>query len=391
MKATGFVKRTCVMGLALFFLHGAGLINAQERKDRAEVQPGHPRLFIRADSDGGPRIVTIDMIKKKAQDPRFERFHKRLHGSVANLAMRALAYDDQAAADSAVAVLVAPIELLGNTTDGEMVMWAAMAFDWLYNHPAFDPWEKALAVEQISEGAEALYGYLHEPGNNHIFHTRMYGWPTGLAAAGIALTGHYAAAPKLLKFATKYYRQDILPARRLLGGSVQNGFGYGRRYTMFLTGHYLSMIYSATGEDLWRKIREHQEDWAAREAEFIIYGRQPDGLMAKFGDCYRRTSERYSFRVIAERNWHYREPVFQGYLEMLLGEQKETVFEPGAAYIAYLFYEPGRPAADFRSLPKRTVFGPHGTGMVFWREGWGRNDTWIFFKCGDYFDNHGHY
>lgn len=380
------------MGLTLFFLHGAGLIKAQERKDCAEAQPGHPRLFVKAESDGNPRTVTLDIIRKKAQDPRFERFHRHLHGSVVNLAMRALAYDDQSAADSAIAILIAPIKLFGNTTDGELVMWAAMAFDWLYNHPSFDPWEKALAVEQISEGAEQLYEYLHGPEEgNHIFHTRMYGWSTGLAAAGIALTGHYAGASKLLKFATGYYQKDILPARRLQGGSVHNGFGYGRRYTMFLTGHYLSMIYSATGEDLWTEIREHQEDWAAREAEFIIYGRQPDALMAKFGDCYRRTSERYSFRVIAERNWHYREPVLQGYLQMLLDEKTETVFEPGAAYIAYLYYDPDRPTADYRSLPKRTIFGPHGPGMVFWKEGWGRNDTWIFFKCGDYFDNHGHY
>ena len=58
-------------------------------------------------------------------------------------------------------------------------------------------------------------------------------------------------------------------------------------------------------------------DWANREAEFIIYGRQPDGLMAKFGDCYRRTSERFSFRVIAERNWQQPNPVFQGYLNYL--------------------------------------------------------------------------
>ena len=106
--------------------------------------------------------------------------------------------------------------------------------------------------------------------------------------------------------------------------------------------------------------------------------------MFKFGDCYRRTSERFSFRAIAERNWHYREPVLQGYLQFLLDEQTESVFEMGQDYMAYLYYDPEFPAAGVDRLPARNIFGRHGTGMVIWR-GWERDDPWIFFKCGDYF------
>ncbi len=354
-----------------------------------EVMPDHPRLMLRAQSDGDPHIITPEMLRSRAADPRFEQFHTRLHRSMANYAMRALAYDDPAAADSAIAKLLEPNLWSGTTWDGIRVMWEAFVFDWLYNHPNFDPWEKALAIQQIAQDGERLYESLQN--DSHIFHTRMYAWATGVAAAGYALSGHYDDARKLVRFANKYYGENLMPARRLLGGSVHNGFGYGRHYIMWLTGHYLSMVYTATGEDLWSKVRSEQDNWAAREAEFIIYGRQPDGLMAKFGDCYRRTSERFSFRVISERNWYYQNPVYQGYLNRLLSEQKESVFEIGNDYIAYLFFDPDRPGESVELLPTKTLFGQQGTGIAIWRSGWSPDDLWLFFSCGDYFGNHGHY
>ncbi len=355
----------------------------------ADIRPDHPRLLIRADGGGDPHTVTFEMLKKKADDPRFEQFRKRLRRSKVNYAMRAIVYDDAAAADTAIAMLITPNMWSGTTWDGIRVMWKAFVFDWLYNHPNFDDWEKAMAVEQLIADSERLYDTLQD--GIHLFHTRMYAWTTGLAAAGYALTGHYEDAGKFINWANDYYKNDLLPARRLLGGSVHNGFGYGRHYIMWLVGHYLSIVYTATGEDLWSEIRRNQDDWTAREAQFIIYGRQPDGLMAKFGDCYRRTSERFSFRVISERNWFYHEPVFQGHLKSLLEEQPVSVFEIGNDYIAYLYYEPDRPSASVNVLPPKTMFGPHGTGMVIWRSGWDPGDLWIFFKCGDYFGNHGHY
>jgi heparinase II/III-like protein len=365
------------------------LLAALQVSGAAPVRPDHPRLLLRADSEGNPRLVTLEMVRNKARDPRYNRFRDRLKRSIPNLAMRALAYGDDAAADSAIALMVKPIEYSNTTWDGYRVMFYSLGFDWLYNHPNFDDWEKALTLDRIVAGARYLHRALHE--GSHLFHTRMYGWTTGLAAAGYALSGHFGEAGIWLEYANQYYRNDLLPGRRLLGGSVHNGSGYGRHYIMAFTGHYLSLVYTATGEDLWMDIRRNQDDWAAREALFIIYGRQPDGLMFKFGDCYRRTSERFSFRAIAERNWHYREPVLQGYLNFLLDEQAGSVFEMEQDYMAYLYYEPELQSATVEELPARAIFGQHGTGMVFWRGGWERSDPWIFFKSGDYFGNHGHY
>ncbi|MEA2062953.1 MAG: heparinase II/III family protein, partial [Gemmatimonadota bacterium] len=402
MEVSGPAVKTSVIWILLLVLACTTLPAAP-----APVLPGHPRLLIRAESGGDPRIVTIEMIRKRARDPRFDRFRKRLTHSMPNLAMRALAYDDPAAADSAIAMLIKPIRFRGTGWDGYKLMFSSLAFDWLYNHPKFDQWEKAQAVDQITAGARYLYSVLREEQQgttndyNTLFHPRTNGFTMGLAAAGYALwddsgeagkwIGFDNEAARWVKFANDYFDRDILPARHLLGGSVHNGCGYGRHYVMCMTGHYLSLVYTATGRDQWTEIREHQDDWAAREALWVIYSRQPDGLMVKYGDCFRRTSERFSFRVIAERNWHYREPVMQGYLNFLVEEQPESVFELGHDYMAYLYYDPARkPVAPVSSLPKYTVFGPHGLGQIVWR-GWERNDPWIFFKCGDYFTNHDHY
>jgi hypothetical protein len=402
VKKLGSTVITIVALIVLMILTGETLPAASE-----QMQIEHPRLLIRAESGGNPRIVTVEMIRKRAHDPRFDRFKKRLSHSMPNLAMRALAYNDSAAADSAIAQLVKPIRFRGTGWDGYSVLFASLCYDWLFNHPNFDQWEKALAASQITSGARHLYSVLREESQgstndyNTLFHPRMTSFAMGLAAAGYALwedtgkTGGWAGAgqeaDRWIRFINNIFERELLPARRILGGSVHNGCGYGRHYVMCMTGHYLSLVYTATGRDLWTEIRKDQDDWAAREALWIIYSRQPDGLMAKYGDCFRRTSERFSFRVIAERSWHYNEPVMQSYLNSLLEEQSESVFELGHDYMAYLYYNPDRqPVAPVTTLPGQTIFGPHGLGQVVWR-GWERNDPWIFFKCGDYFTNHDHY
>ncbi|MBN2288679.1 MAG: heparinase II/III family protein, partial [Candidatus Glassbacteria bacterium] len=154
--------------------------------------------------------------------------------------------------------------------------------------------------------------------------------------------------------------------------------------------------YSATGENLWQMIREEQGDWAWREALFLICGEQPDGQMVRFGDNFFRGTERFSFRVVSERAFAYGEPAGAGYINYLLETHARMTenrpgMEMGSEYQVFLYWDADNPGVPRSTLPKRTLFSPRGTGMAFWRTGWGEDDTFIFFKCGDYFDNHGHF
>jgi hypothetical protein len=358
-----------------------------------EVFQAHPRLFFR-DSTWGERSITTEQLKQRVDDPRYAAYRNRLTYSACNVALRACLTDDSAAAEEAITMLRTPFAFGGTTTDGELVMWAAMAFDWLYNHHAFTDEIKQEVVSTLAAGASYLRNQYSSQGA-HIFHTRMPAFVVGVAMAGLAIDGHHSSSQGHIEWADSVMTQHIFPGRELQDGTVHNSLAYGRRYTMWHTGHFMSAWYSATGQDKWADIRANQGDWAWREALFMMHARQPDSLFVRFGDNYRRTSERYTFRVIGERAFAYDEPVGKNYLNYLFETQAaqsdNRVVEEGNSYNVFLWWDADSRGFSFRSLPGRAMFSPDGTGMVLWRSGWDEGETHIFFKCGNYFGDHGHF
>jgi len=352
------------------------------------VHPEHPRLFFRS-QDWGPRGLTLEMLKERARRPGAESILAKLDGSLPNLAMRSLLTNDEKATLEAVERLKEPVSFNGTTSDGILVGQRAMAFDWLYHHPLFTDEEKTIAAGHIAEGARRLIR--QQESEAHIFHTRMYGWAMGIALAGLAVHGDHPQAESFIRFGGAYFKEKLFPARRLQDGSVHNSFGYGRKYTMWLTSHFISCWYSATGENLWEDIQDRQGDWARKEILFNIYGRYPDGTYLRFGDSYSLLSDHYTFRAISERTRAYRDPVGAGFLKLLIAENEGKVVEKPTAYIYFLFYDPDAPGVSHTTLPTKVLFSPKGTGMVIWKSGWDHNGTTVLFKCGNYFGNHGHF
>jgi len=359
-----------------------------------EVFQGHPRLLFR-DAPYGEHSITTEMLKKRAADPRYRKFLDRVDRGSLNFALRALLLDDSQAALECISRLEKPSGF-GTTTDaGRILMWDAMAFDWLYNHKLFSEESKQKAIRRLVNGARRCMNMYYSQGT-HIFHTRMSAFPAGVAVAGLALKGHHPEADKFLNWGYNTFIKNQLPARQIQDGTVHNSMAYGRKYTMWLVGNFLSAWYTATGEDLWKVIRQEQGDWAWREALFCIYGEQPDGKMVRFGDNFYRGTERFSFRVISERAFYYDEPVGFNYINHLLSSHagdtgKQKGVELGCEYMVLLYWDPDNKGIPYTTLPGRILFSPRGTGMAFWRTGWNRDDTFIFFKCGDYFGNHGHF
>ena len=371
------------------------LLPAASSLQAVEVFPEHPRLLFR-DQAWSARAITTDVLVKRAKDPRYEPFLSRMHRRGAqNLALRALMTGSREDARAAIDQLLGR-KGYGDTTDaGLELMWDAMAFDWLYNNPEFTATEKEKVIENLVRGAESCRDMYVNQGA-HIFHTRMYAYPAGAAIAGLALKGHHPKADYYADWGYQTYMKDLFPARRLQDGTVHSSMAYGRKYTMWLVGQFIACWSTATGENLWDMIRREQDDWAWKEALFCIYGEQPDGRMIRFGDNFFRGTERFSFRVIAERAHYYDEPVGRDYINKLLarhaaGTDNRIGTEMGNEYEVFLYWDPDAPVKDYTSLPNRMFFSPKGTGMALWRGGWKSDDTFVFFKCGDYFDNHGHF
>jgi hypothetical protein len=358
----------------------------------------HPRLFFRqGDWNDGLGLTTSDLRSRYARrDAAVVR--EQLGGSLANNALRALilqVYPDSAAlsrdaAEQAIARLREPIDCENPTTEqGLQLSFYAMAYDWLYSHPSFNEASRKTARGNIASAANSLVRELGS--GSHIFHTRMYGWALGVAMAGLALDREHPDAGSFVDFGGDFFQERLFPARRLQDGAVHNSFGYGRKYTMWQTGHFISCWHSSTGQNLWQTIDTGQDGWARREMLFNIYGRYPDGTYLRFGDSYSLTSDFYSFRAVSERVAAYRDPVGQGFLQMLIEQNAGKVVEKPSAYIYFLNYDPELKSVPVSTLPSAKLFSRDGLGMAIWKSGWENNGTTVFFKCGNYFGDHGHF
>jgi heparin/heparan-sulfate lyase len=137
---------------------------------------------------------------------------------------------------------------------------------------------------------------------------------------------------------------------------------------------------------------------------FCIYGRYPDHSYLRLGDAYSIQSDHYTFRAVSERAWAYQDFVGVGFLKFLIEANRDRprnlsageeyisgVLDGRSGYYYFLFYDPKGAADSHTLLPKKKLFSPEGTGMVVWKSGWGEGDTTIFFKCGNYFGDHGHF
>ncbi len=300
--------------------------------EAANIIPEHPRLFFRS-GHWGSRGLTLVALRQRAGRPEAAAILAQLQDSPPNLSLRAILLGDERAARQALEMLSTPFRWKELTTDeGIELAWRAMAYDWLYHHPAFSPEKKKQSAESLVAAAERLLRELDQ-GEPHIFHTRMYGWAMGIGLAGLALAGEHPRAEFLADYACRYFRQRLLPARRLQDGTVHNGFGYGRKYTLWLTAHFLSCWFSATGENLWERIQSDEGDWARREILFLWLGRYPDRSYLRFGDSYSLFSDHYTFRAVAERAWAYDDPAGWGILNRLIRENAGNVVEKSSAYV----------------------------------------------------------
>ncbi len=358
----------------------------------------HPRLFLRSASWNNGYGLSLEKLRARYSRPDAAVVREQLGGSLPNDALRALilqAYPDSAelsrtAAGRAITRLLEPIDCKNATTEqGLQLGYYAMAYDWLHGHPSFDDARKKTARENMAAAAKNLSRELGS--GSHIFHTRMYGWAMGVALAGLALDGEHPDAGFFTEYGGAFFQERLFPARQLQDGAVHNSFGYGRKYTMWQTGHFISCWHSATGENLWKKIDEEQDGWARREMLFNIYGRYPDGTYLRFGDSYSLTSDFYSFRAASERVAAYRDPVGQGFLQKLIEENAGRVVEKPSAYVYFLNYDPELEAVPVNTLPPAKIFSRDGLGMAIWKSGWQSNGTTVFFKCGNYFGDHGHF
>ncbi|HLA38841.1 MAG TPA: hypothetical protein VJ417_02540, partial [Candidatus Glassbacteria bacterium] len=181
------------------------------------MYPQHPRLFFRTETWDGGRGLTLATVKERAGRPEASAVLALLEGSIPNDALRSLLVDnpDSSAfyARRAIEAMLSPRDTSLVTSLGIYLANSAIGFDWLYGRPDFTSEEKDRVADYMVREADRLVLALTD--GSHIFHTRMYGWATGVALAVLALEGYRPEAAKFSEFGRDYYLKRLFPARRL--------------------------------------------------------------------------------------------------------------------------------------------------------------------------------
>ncbi|MCW8129303.1 MAG: heparinase II/III family protein [Planctomycetota bacterium] len=355
-----------------------------------KVFASHPRIYLR-EKPWGENGLTLDALRARAAKDPWKGWIPRFTGDPDNLAMKFLLTGDKAAADKAVAAIQSKPSQAGDTDDGDTLEQYCMAFDWLYAaYPGFTDEAKKKAADTIAGVAEDLVKRLTS-GGPHIFHTRMYAWANGIVFAGLALNGHHPKADEFVQFGYKYWREKLFPARWHQAGAWQNGFGYGRKYMFRSTCAFLHAWQSGTGEDLWKVIKNEQDDWIGAQLRFLVTVQRPDGTYPTFGDCYNSDDEKFSGGLAQMLAAGTRDPLAAWLAQTLHKRHGLRTVEDHWNIYPFLFFDPAQAAKGPESLPTSAVWGPRALGFAVLRQGWGPKDAYVFFKCGDYFENHGHY
>jgi len=357
------------------------------------IHPEHPRLFFRRRS-WGPHRLTLDEVGRRgaafADSLRLDR--KPDPEAAPDLALLYVITGEEEAARKAVGHMKRGFEPEPwTTTAGDQIEAVAIAYDWLRGTWHGFPQKDRMAVEEILIGG-ARQAMRNLEGEPSIYHTRMYAWANAVLFTGLALHGEREEAARFIDYGIRYWKERLIPARAHLGGAWFNAMSYGQKYMCRSVFSMLSGWRSATGENLWETARRTQGDWARSMAYYLMYMLRPDHTFAGYGDLFdsMANSCQGTMRLMLQAAYELRDPHIQGFLKEIRQHcgGRSTRWESRWYQV---FYDPSIPSRPRSELPRARLFGRDSIGMLAARSGWGPDDVWLLFKCGDYGDNHGHF
>lgn len=250
----------------------------------------------------------------------------------------------------------------------------ALAFDWCYSQ--MDEAEKEKIVRKIER---ATLKMMSKNRFFRSFHNTMYQLTTSIAAAGYALEGESDLAKKFIRFARAQYRDAILMFNNIfVDGGWPEGIDYNR-HIAFPMVKYFEMVRTAEGKDLYKEC-----DWLLKNAYFVLYATKPDNTFYRFADNDLPTITDWERRFLVRIASYYKDPYIQWYIN-----NKTRPHEVAFKHIYdVLWYDQNLEEKSPEDLPRAKLF--RGLGVMIARSGWEQTDTWLSFKCGDYFGDHNH-
>ncbi|MBI2922833.1 MAG: heparinase II/III family protein [Planctomycetes bacterium] len=363
---------------ALLFLSTAAL-----------ADPAHPRVFLRAEAwADGPSLPEI---RKKAKlrpwSDRLGELKETTHGKALHWRLTG----DEASAQACLDALkgMSADEGYGLSALGP-VLELPVAYDWLSGWKKFGVAERKMVEEKIVKTADSCVEFLKGNGDS-VWHTSAPRSLMGVALAGAALDG--AKGAEYAKFAREYFETVYAPAMAALDGGAVAGMSYGVAEGFQPLGYALWAMKSAQGYDGFGWAKE-RGNWLEGRLEYMALLAAPDGTWPRWGDCVggSRASMKEEVRCTVDMLALGTGAPVGAWLSRRIA----AAFPGNAGYHACVLpdlFVFGREWADPGAYepPRTRLFGRATIGQAAFRTGWDDAATAVFFKAGDYFDNHGHF
>jgi hypothetical protein len=397
------------LGFRLVLLAGGlgALLAAQTAPPLAppSVSPVHPRLVFRPAQDRGLGR-TFDEVRSLYRTDNFLRstLDQALKSceSGGNPAMMAACWiiSGEARFAESAARLLEEKAITQSGSGAYSDVWAfALAWDWLYDHPALSGGLRERAAQRIAERLNAELALLDDTGMA-MWHGRNQA-SNGAMIAALALagmpgqqnqvgraTGHYAESLRALDFSEGWpegpsywiYNRALPYALAadcyLTATGAETAGGVSIRAAMRKIGLWTLYQYGPNGVfepygDSVGSLRLGETGmWEASADYFARLSRDP-GVMAGADFLRTRSPAPYGKRPI---HWY-----------------AALAYDPAARPPAG--YDPSKPELWLRSnMPQAMLFGRASMGVAFMRGAWGDPDElFASFKAGDMLAHHDHY
>ena len=269
----------------------------------------------------------------------------------------------------------------------EYARWA-LAFDWLYDAPGFDPALKDRVAGELLGGAERMLQdvTLRDPAQAS-YQNVAVGQLALPAFALAAVEGHPSVEARAAPLRARVDRalDNVLETSQLVtpGGGYHESMDY-HRITLAALTLMVELRRTTTGADPARRFTLFRN-----LGNTYLYKVLPDGTPSREDDNeypYLHTNDN---TVLAYAISHFKDP----YAAWTLRESGWTSRAWALPVLQFLWddplVKPRNPAETPESELPRQFFFP---GVNHWvaRSGWGPGSTWIEFSCGPYFAKHDH-
>jgi hypothetical protein len=371
-----------------------------------DVRPAHPRLVFRPNDGPGPGLTYNERRRLYATDPTFKAIFDKarkvdLESGWQHPAMLAAVWiitqDDRYAEAAVDKMLRRSLKRSGEPYYSKV--WSyALAYDWLYHHPALTDARRKKIVAKIISRIETELDDLDAQGMA-LWHGRNQA-ANGVMIAALGVAEHLDK--KTLRRTTAHYIDSLRALQ------YSEGWPEGASYWIYnRAGPYplaADCVLTATGRDtldgipireVMRKIGLWQLYQYAPNGTFEPYGDSSGSLRLGHTGWWTLTADHYARLA--------RDPALMAGADYFRNRSPHPYGRrPYYWHVAFTYdpavrpkkdYDPAKPEDWMRDhLPQAMLFGRGSMGVAFFRGAWGDpNEVYAAFKAGDLLAHHDHY